>query len=70
MADNKNSDSDYEPGEESVSEDSESSDETDVAMEIIQCKMYLVFESELEKLFSVCGKKEYRFYGCNQLFMY
>lgn len=54
MADNKNSDSDYEPDEESVSEDSESSDETDVAMEIIQCKKYLVFESELEKLFSVC----------------
>ena len=54
MADNKNLDSDYEPDEESISEDSESYDETDVAMEIIQCKKYLVFESELEKLFSVC----------------
>ena len=48
VADNKNS------GEKSVSEDSESSDEIDVAIEIIQCKKYLVFESELEKLFSVC----------------
>ena len=54
MADKKNSDSDYEPEEESLSEDSESSDETDVAMDIIQCKKYLVFESELEKQFSVC----------------
>ena len=53
MADNKYSDSDHEQHEESVSEDSESSDETDVAMEIIQCKKYLVFESGLEKLFSV-----------------
>ena len=50
VADNKNSDNDYEPGE-----DSESSDETEVAVEIIQCKKYLDLESELEKLFSVCS---------------
>ena len=73
MADNKNSDSDYEPGE--------SSDETDVAMESIQCKKYLVFKSELEKLFSVCPhctgpitsmakRNRGSMHGCNQLFMY
>ena len=42
--------------DESWSEDSDSSNQTDEAKEVVQGKKYLVFESELYKLFTKCPK--------------
>lgn len=48
------SDSDFTISGMSTSEDSDSSDEIDVAKELINTKKYLVFESQLDKLFTLC----------------
>ena len=49
-------DSDFTEMDESLSDDSDSSNETDEAKEVVQGKKYLVFESELYKLFTKCPK--------------
>ena len=42
----------YQSGE--ISEDSESEKEANLESEMVECKKYIVFESELKKLFSFC----------------
>ena len=54
--DDDEGDSDFTDMDESWSEDSDSSNETDEAKELVQGKKYLVFESELYKLFTKCPK--------------
>ena len=49
---NELSDLDYQPSE--TSEDCESEEEVNLESEMVECKKYRVFESELKKLFSFC----------------
>ena len=52
----EDSDSDFEAMDDSSSQDSDTSDETDEGNELVKEKKYLVFESELFKLFTNCPK--------------